>query len=69
MLAYSPLKVRPCDSTIPTFPSYTGAQNRNVVKTVEAVESVKQQNLIEKDGKRNALAAVVSAKREVRHGL
>jgi hypothetical protein len=37
------------------------------VKTVEALESVKQQNLIEKDGKRNALAAVVSAKREVRH--
>jgi hypothetical protein len=53
----------------PPAHTHTGAQNRNVVKTVEAVESVKQQNLIEKDGKRNALAAVVSAKREVRRRL
>ena len=46
-----------------TTPHHTGFQNRNVAK---AVDSVKQQNLIEKDGKRNALAAVVTAKREVR---
>jgi hypothetical protein len=56
-------------SPSPRTHTHTGAQNRNVVKTVEAVESVKQQNLIEKDGKRNALAAVVSAKREVRRRL
>ena len=36
-------------------------------RIVNAADAVRKQNLVEKDGKRDALAAVVTAKREVKN--
>jgi hypothetical protein len=39
-------------------------------RTMAAVEASQHQNMVEKDGKREALAAVISAKRELlKHSL